>query len=233
MAALAGCLVGIAMLDFTLHHAIPGILEGGRRASEKIAVSTLRTIYWGQNDFKEGRFVDADGNGIGEFGFLGELAAAVPPRAGGRPLPAPILASQFKTFAHRGRGGIVLSGPYCYVVYLPSTSGAARETAEGAVEGGPVEAAAAERHWIAYAWPLDRQRSADKVYFINQNEEVLESNNLGAGQGYSGPERAPAWDAALRGQGFDGALMPGTGGDGGEWSRWRNKTPKPLAPESR
>ena len=44
----------------------------------------------------------------------------------------------------------------------------------------------AEVLWAAYAWPVSRQNSGNRAYFINHQGDVLSTNNAGTGQLYSG-----------------------------------------------
>lgn len=225
---LAILAISVGFTYFLVTEAVPGIIEGGRRAAGKTAVSTLRTLYWGQNLFRQQALVDQNGNGVGEFGFFGEMTGVAPLRGSQERSPAGILRPRFFKLAEGALAGIAINGPYCYVIYLPGEGGPLIEDAQGKVGENGASAELQESHWIAYAWPLEVGATSDKVYFINQFEEIFESDNLAAAQKYTGPNHMPAWDAAPLKAGLTGKIEEGLGGDGGTWKRWKGKTAKPL-----
>ena len=74
---------GVALLVvFTLRIAAPNVIIAGQKASERMAVSTLRTLLWAQDQMIAGH---------GRAGFIGELSGArgVGGGRGPRGAPAP------------------------------------------------------------------------------------------------------------------------------------------------
>lgn len=220
---VGGLVLLVLMSFFVVKMALPGIVGGGLRAADASAVSRLRTLLWAQDTLRSQKWMDRDGDGLGEFGFLHQLAAQVP-TSKGSVLPTPLLYGALSNIVSGSGQAVLVSGGFCHVIYLPSSQGGTPEPAGGIEPSGSVDADKAEKHWIAYAWPLDINKSGRKVFFINQDEEIWESRNTAPGQGYSGLTNIPAFDAALPQP--DLSTVPKEGqphGDGGVWTRWKGK----------
>lgn len=140
------------------------VIGSGQAFAEKTAVSTLRTLHWAQGSFREHRFVDDDGDGIGEFGTMLQLAGTGPLR-NGKPIEASLVPMAGSQFA----GEVLVAGGFCFRYDLPE---------------GPD---ARERRFVAYGWPVVAA-AGHKLFCINQDEDILESANAA---GYVGPEKAP------------------------------------------
>lgn len=228
--ALSALALSVAGVHFTLNHAIPGILAGGRRAAARTAVSTLRTIYWAENQARERVEIDADHDGVGEFAYIGELAGLTPRRDGRPALERPILANPIRRMEAGPHGGVAVLGPYRYAVFLPGVGGVAYEAGLGGQGPVAVDADQAEHAWVAYAWPSQYGMGATQAFFINHREEILETRNDGAEQRYEGSRHTPSWDAAMAVSSFTAALEPGESVDGGTWTRWKNKKAREEEP---
>lgn len=158
---IAALLLGSAA--FLSRYGVANVIGSGMAFTEKSAVSTLRTLHWAQGDFRKGAFVDADGDGHGEFGTLEQLAA-VEPLPSGRLLPASLVP----TAGTRLANGVLAAGGYCFRVELP----------EGAD--------ARERRFTAMAWPMTRA-AGQKIFCLDQNEEIFESPNPAGWTGCDAP----------------------------------------------
>ncbi len=172
---LAG-LAAFAALAFLLaRFGVPNLVGSGQAFAGSHAVSTLRTVHWAQGHYREGRYTDADGDGIGEFGTLEQLVGAAPGDAG--PLPAALVQLPDATFA----GGVLDAMGYCFRVDLPDG------------------ADARERRFSALAWPAAAGVVAPMVFCVDQDENVLE-REAGALVGCAGgPPPGACPDAAAPG----------------------------------
>lgn len=158
-------LIAIVGVGFFLARVgIPNVVGSGQAHAEKTAVSTLRTLHWAQGLFREGRFVDEDGNGVAEFGTMRQLAGLE-----AMPSGLQLENSLVPAAGTRVSGEILEAGGYCFRYDLP----------EGAH--------ARERRFVGYGWP--RQLEAGrKLYCIDQDEQIYEYVNP---EGYAGCEAGP------------------------------------------
>jgi hypothetical protein len=164
--AYAGRWLGLsALLVLAVMIAIPGMLSGRISANETAAIGSLKSIASSQEFFKKARKVDQDGNGIGEYGLLGELCGELALRPGTtlRASP-PFISQEFRTGGSKGTGsatkvgyhyksmlaesfavatGSATKGGYHYKIYLsnataadPSLTGSDKELGGNATTGG-------------------------------------------------------------------------------------------------
>ena len=193
----------VLLMVFTVLLAAPNVVIAGQKATERMAVATLRTFLWAQDQMIEIH---------GRAGVIGELSVAHGV-GGGDPLPAPLLRPPFKALIDGPQGKVVAFSGYNYAIYVRDAEGVT-------TDGGRVPAKGAVS-WIAYAWPTDRGRSGFEVFCINGAEDILESSNNAERQRYTGTQHVPNWDACVVGDGH--RLVEGQGGDGGKWTVWRGK----------
>lgn len=177
--------------------------------NENAAIGTLRSLAMSQDQFQNGSIVDQDGDGTGEFGWLGELAGVAPCRVTRlRMNSSPYIAA---VLGARDADGIVQRRGYCFRMYLPGRTG---HRTEGNGEAGePADEKAAnnqECRWIAYAWPILVGVTGRRAFMVNQAGDVWGCANTVAW--YSGPGRGPTASAALDTAGPDpDALDAGIG----------------------
>jgi len=190
---VAGLIAAVAVFValFFLSGGVANVVGSGMAHTEKTAVSTLRTIHWAQGHFQAGAFVDADGDGVGEFGSLAWLAARAP-LPGGAALPAPLLQVPGSGFV----GDVLQAQGYCFRTELP-------DDADGR-----------ERRFVAWAWPRLRAAGA-KAFCIDQREDILERAE---GHGWIGCENGPPPGACPTAEAVD-AGVPGWGRWRGKTSR--------------
>lgn len=190
-------------------------------ANENAAIATLKNIGSAQAQCQASRVIDVDGDGKGEYGFFGELSGKQPVRkdgAGGigtKTIAPPVLSTAFgKVLGRR----VERSG-YVFQLFLPAADGSAvAEASNGGADGIAVDPQRAEELWCAYAWPVD-EKSGRRCFFVNQNGDVLATDN--ETQGYVGRDKAPPPNAAFA-QGSSGKLdaklaSDQIGGDGAHW----------------
>ncbi|MBN2490911.1 MAG: hypothetical protein JXQ29_08685, partial [Planctomycetes bacterium] len=140
------------------------------RHNERNAIHLLRSLVDAQVMFQQAGAVDADHDGTGEFGTLGEMAGTAPLRHTGRPIEAPILTP---VFGKVEQGALRRSG-YRFRLYLPGEDGTPlAEQASGGAPSG-VDPARAARCWCAIAWPECRIEGA-RSFYVDQTGRVFQS----------------------------------------------------------
>jgi hypothetical protein len=212
----AGVLAMIGFFRFLIVEAMPGIVEAGTRATEDTAVSKLREILFAEDSMRRRADVDPDHDGIGSAGLLDELTGRVALRGVHR-LEPPIL-ERYPLPLETALGPAVPMGGYLFIICLPTPGGG--WTARPASE---VDEEAAERHFVAYAWPAADKRGLLDAFFIDEHERILFSHS-GEPEGHRsrlGLERPPT---------CDDALAPKTRE---AWQAWKGKRPRTTLPGDR
>lgn len=183
------------VLRFVVEVAMPGIVRGGRAAAEQRAVSWLRDVLFAQDAMRKAGWIDPDGDGVGSAALLVELCSGDPQR-GQAARPSGVLTcgelSQTPIGLAARRGG------YSFLVCLPLRGGG-----WSALPSAELDEEAAERSFLAYAWP-DASGRFDDAFFLDQDENIQQ---LAVPEGV-----ALSCDSAR-------AL---TG-----WQPWRGKRPRP------
>lgn len=159
--------------------------HGRPLAEQSAAAACLKSgIFPAQVQFQAGVYIDQDGDRVGEYGFLSELAGRRASRAAVRFVQGPLTT------------GDVASG-YRYAIWLPDGAGGA--LGEPATAGPrPVLATAATaqaRRFRAYAWPVGADPS-NRMFCIDESGVLRAADWQGA---------PPGWDAVTGGKGWDAA----------------------------
>jgi hypothetical protein len=182
-------LLGLGVLPVIAGIAIPNLLESRLTANEAGAATQLKNaVFPAEIQFQGGMYADQDGDGLGEFGFLAELAGG--PVVGQKDeLALSLLGADFKapTPEHGG---------YRYIVYLPDGQGGALAAAPGARVKNAAAAKEQARHFVAYAWPASSE-SGRRILAITEDGVVRTS---AAGPA---PAEAPPWNALWGGKGWE------------------------------
>lgn len=206
------------------------------RAAEEAATLALRSIAAAQRAVQVSGAIDTNGDLVGEFGFLAELAGTAPvrthgdrgPRHGqpGEVLEPPILAAHFGDLRPTSQGGACEIDGYLFSVHL---SGARRvngrvEAVSEATNGGASDllpdGGQGALRWCAYAWPVADSSPARRAFFIDASGTVLGmSNDDTAARRYVGYTRVPRWSAAYAEKDMAGALGESGAFDGNVWTR--------------
>lgn len=199
--------LGVAPIAIIAAIAIPNLMESRVAANEAAAGATLRSgVFPAQVQFQAGAYMDQDGDNVGEYGTLAELA--------GRQKTGKVEAGQIHLLMGPLAAGDTASG-YRYRMFLPDGAGGAI-TSDGAPRAAlPAAADAQERSFIVYAWPMSRETG--RRMFALAADGQLRS------QPWDGAE--PAWNAAL-GDGWDGE--PTWPADRGGRRRQRDDAPAPA-----
>ena len=200
-------MIVVAIIAIIAAIAIPGLLRSRSAANETSAIGSLRSLTTAQEQIKQSVLIDQDGDGVGEYGWLGELGGID---------------------AVRGTGTRVSTSPF-----IATVLGVKNATAAGPASAETLAAATAtsadadvqEVRWACYAWPNSRGQSGGRTFFANQAGEVYATAALVAQ--YSGATVAPTTGGeALDAAGANPAnLDAGTGlfsagltaGDGNVW----------------
>ena len=136
--------------------------------AEEAVIGYMRALHSAQKQFREGVVVDQDLDGLGEFGWLGELSGAEVGRNKSRDRQS---ASPFvsKALGDKYSDGTATRSGYFFVVYLMVESGKwVRELAvlDGMIR--PEDANAQGSRWRAYAWPT-RFGGGRRAFFIDES----------------------------------------------------------------
>jgi prepilin-type N-terminal cleavage/methylation domain-containing protein len=201
-------MIVVAIIAIIASIAIPNLLSARLNANETAAIATLRNLSSAQAQFQAGAKIDVDEDGSGEFGFFGELSGAVAVRGpNGGTLAAidpPVLSAAFRSV----NNSVVTRSGYIFQMYLPDANGVGlAEAADGGATGVAVDADNCETTWCCYAWPANYGTSGNRVFFVNQQGDVIQTNNQGANQGYSSINTAPEADAGFLSPATDDSIM--------------------------
>ncbi|HSC89168.1 MAG TPA: hypothetical protein VLC09_17925, partial [Polyangiaceae bacterium] len=167
--SLLACSFGL--YRFILREALPGIIEAHGRASGGRAVSFLRELSTAQDAMRRMASIDPDADHIGSAASLAELAGA-PSRRLPKGLDTPPLALRYAPRTSTANGPVSEESGYYYLMCLPLAGGGL-----GGRGTEQVDDELAERRFVAYAWPVDAKQPSWTAYFIDEHENILESDN--------------------------------------------------------
>jgi hypothetical protein len=178
-------------------------------ANEAAAIATMRTIAAAEARVKADVTIDTNGDGVGEYAYLAELAGAVAKRVSYGGVPAagnpavdrirpPLLGPAFGEISY---SSAVLAG-YRFEMWLPGPTVAGRIW--GVLEdftGGKAAAPFPDPRngaglWCCYAWPVRAGATGKRAFFINQEGELLECANDGP-RPFSGTHSTPKFGEAF------------------------------------
>jgi hypothetical protein len=192
--ALAGAVAALALSS--------GPMGSPVASNETMAIASLRTIQFAQEQFKALGLVDQNGNGVGEYGFLQELAGSASLRGAkdGARVDAPFVTPELGFADNKGR---VYRNGYYIKVFLPGAEKALSAGME--VPAADANAAPAqERAWCAYAWPVRLGATGERVFFVNQDGTIYQCYN--SLKRYGG-DNEPAPEAAFDRKGINAANL--------------------------
>ncbi len=212
-------MIVVAIIAIIASIAIPKLLSARLAANESAAIATLRSLSSAQAQIQSSAAIDTDADGGGEYGYLAELAGTMPMRVNGGGLGAatdilnPAVLSS--AFGNVDANGVVNRSGYCFSVFLPDGNTPAVGVAEAG--GGGATAATvggnnAEILWCAYAWPNTYGQSGNRVFFINQEGDLLQTNNRTVASQYEGVAGGPAYSAAYTVADMNSAIASGAAG---------------------
>ena len=203
-------MIVVAIIAIIAAIAIPNLLRSRMAANESVTVGSLKTVSTTEAIFRQQCEVDQDGNGSGEYGLIGELAAGICVRypTGGtdpkRKVNPAYLSQQFQTSGNAGQGYATKSG-FHFMIYLCKTADATTQAAltcdndkglggtasagvaglDPAVATNQAAISLQECSFAVYAWPVSYKSTGGRVFFINESGEV-----------YAGKMTAKTYDIA-------------------------------------
>jgi hypothetical protein len=199
-------LSSVGLVRFVSGEAMRGIVGGGRGAVEQETVSRLRDVLFAQDAMRRAGWIDPDRDGVGSAALLEELCGG-PPLRGQPPRETPVL--HCGELASTPLGPAARSGPYLYTLCLPTRAGGWSASAPRA--GDPVDDEAAERRFIAFAWP-SAESPFDHAFFIDEHENI----------------RVASLPPALPGDRFPTTCAAAL--ERPDWQPWRGKQPRSSLP---
>lgn len=195
--------------------AIPGLLRARTSANENAAVGCLKSLCTSQYEFQNKKRVDQDRDGIGEFGFIQELAGISKVRS--KNITDSLIAHEELATSASANNGIATYKGYCFACYLPSSKEYLRESApitKMTLTKTAIDMQ--EKDFLIYAWPENYGSTGIKTFVINNNGQVFVSGN--SKTCYSGKSKIPDFNAALIKNKNVWELKPGVGSDGETWA---------------
>ena len=214
-------MIVVAIIAIIASVAIPKLLSARLSANESAAISTLRSLSSSQAQVQSSGAIDSDGDGAGEYGYFAELAGAQPVRvtvagaaaagvAGTDNLTPSVMSSAFG--AVNATSQVSRSG-YFYQIWLPAatvgaaTAGIAEDPTTGGKLAGPFpDSDNGEVMWCCYAWPIQAAQTGNRVFFVNQEGDLLQMLNRQAPP-YSTAVAGPAFDAVFSAVGDMGSPL--------------------------
>jgi hypothetical protein len=196
---------------FARGKAMTGIVEAGQRATSKSAIWRLREVVIAEDGLRKIARIDPDRDRVGSADFIGALAGIAPHRHGIMGDP-PLLNYRYRHIVETAEGPAADVGSHLLIVCLPTPSGGLT-----ARPGDLVDDEAAERRFVAYAWPSDAAPDVSDVVFIDEHERIL---LLATPESpYRGVGAPPPCDAADRAP--------------QRWKAWQDKKPRSTLPGER
>lgn len=209
-------MIVVAIIAIIASVAIPRLMAARLSANESAAISTLRSLSSAQAQVQSSGAIDCDADGGGEYGFFAELSGIAPLRVtnGAAPfasamgvvgtdeLVPSVLSAAFGNIVAGPAGeGMVNRSGYNFQVFLPATPaapvtgiGESSVAPFGMAAAGDVDPNSAEVLWCCYAWPTTQNQTGNRVFFVNQEGDLMQYNNRGATV-YTALT-GPAYDAA-------------------------------------
>ena len=209
-------MIVIAIIAIIAAIAIPNLLSARLNSNETAAIATLRNIISAQSQFQSTARADVNNNGVGEFGFFGEMSGAVGVR-GGAVLRPPVLSTAFRSVS--AEGTVTRSG-YNFVIGMADAAGNGLPEAPGGGAPAGIDPDLGETTWACYAWPVSYGNTGNRTFFVNQGGDIVATDD----SRYTGPLAGNPLDAAsaFRAPGsmdtITGQVATGTvGRDGNTW----------------
>ncbi|MCC6405835.1 MAG: prepilin-type N-terminal cleavage/methylation domain-containing protein [Planctomycetes bacterium] len=201
-------LVVTAIIAIIAAMAIPKLQSARVAADESAAIGTLRSIYAAQIQIQASRLIDTNGDGMPEYGYLGEMTGGIPARvtgAGNVPVAGAVGVDELDpSVLVSGLGAVqqsvVTRSGYIFQVFLPSATvagavGAIAEDVTGGKAAAPFpDPINGSLYWCAYAWPTQRGKTGVHAFFVNQDGQVMKTRGTVAA--YEALTAPPAFDAA-------------------------------------
>ncbi len=204
-------MIVVAIIAIIASVAIPKLLSARLSANESAAISTLRSLSSSQAQVQSSGAIDSDGDGAGEYGYFAELAGSQPVRiSNGAGLPtfgAPGVDNLTPSVMSSAFGAVnatfqVSRSGYLYQLWLPAatvgaaTAGIAEDAGGGKLAAPFPDPDNCEVLWACYAWPIQVNQTGNRVFFCNQEGDLLQMLNRQAVP-YTTTAGGPPFDAVF------------------------------------
>lgn len=140
------------------------------KTNESAAILTLRSIESAETLLQYSGKIDTDHDGIGEYGFYGELVGTENLRGTKKPVPfPPTFLKELSMEFRRVTSGYFERSGYRFKIFLPTSQGVPMyegERDEHGVEltpGGDLS----ERFWCILASPIEPGKTGNRFFFLN------------------------------------------------------------------
>jgi hypothetical protein len=207
--AVAAAATFVSVPLFLVHEAVPGLVQGGTGAESQRAVSRLREFLFAEDAARRTASYDPDADGVGSALLLSELTGELGVRHGARLVP-PLLERYPAVESVHGGQALEIGG-FWFMICVPAAGGGL--TSDPAAR---LDDEAAERRFVAYAWPSGRAPGLERAYSIDEHERILSAAS--DRELRFGAEHPPACDDALADATRD------------DWRPWRGKKPRASLP---
>ncbi|MGE0190618.1 MAG: prepilin-type N-terminal cleavage/methylation domain-containing protein [Planctomycetota bacterium] len=186
-------MIVIAIIAILAAVALPNLLASRLAANEASALATLRNLVTAQAQFQQRARLDADTDGVGEYGSFTELSGVGPGRMPTTLVP-PILGGVFRVLIDDAAGFAAINkSGYLFRIWLPAAAGVGTCEDETGAFAVPVDPQTGEAVWCAYAWPAAYQQSGNRTFFVNQAGDILTAEVAA----WEGLDNGPPADAAF------------------------------------
>jgi len=168
---------------------IPRLISKNISRNEHSAIAFLKNLSSSQAQVQAIGAIDANGDGAGEYGFLGEMTGEVNLPGSEEPLSPPVLGRN--RLRHIGDGVFAMHG-YLIRIYLPGAKTPAiwEHSHPASNSRSLVDPDLSARIWWCVAWPAWHGISGRRMFVVNQAGDVLSSGNHV--KRYSGMGNMPA-----------------------------------------
>jgi hypothetical protein len=202
-----GSLSGIAVVAIGASLAIPNIMahrESRTTTGDAGAAAALREqVFPAEVQFQAANYQDRDKDGIGDFGFFGEMAGGpIPGRTDN--LTLSLLPPAWNALSP------VING-YQYAIYIPDGKGGAMSAAD---DHPIIDALATERpeaDFVAYCWPVKAPKGSHLFAITAKGAPYAIPFKAG--------DPAPAWNAIFGGKGWHDPIV---------WEAYKRKDPNAV-----
>ncbi len=182
----------MAIISVTTSIAVPKLTAARARANEVSAIQALKSMHSAQFRLKLQGTIDANHDGVGEFGFLQEIAGVREIRSGSGERLDPAFFSA--AYGAVDSGGRVQRSGYFFHLFLPGAGAVPLGEGSKTAAYPAVDGELAQGYFAVYAWPVSYARSGTRAFFINQEGTLLASPNDKSH--YSGTANPPSGLAA-------------------------------------
>jgi prepilin-type N-terminal cleavage/methylation domain-containing protein len=205
-------MIVVAVITVIASIALPNLLASRITANESSAIATLRSVVTANAQMRSQCAIDRNQNGVGEYGFMAEMAGTVPKRDTATPNQPPTLPRKLGIVNQ----SVVNSAGYFFELYLPGLNGVPISEAPNGGEGAIVDDPLSEGYWVCYAWPVSYNGTGRRAFASGAAGDIIACPNTI--KQYSGLANRPNGDAAALAANdiTSGLARNGTPGQDGE-----------------